>query len=65
MSSFDAKKVGRKYTLYGKIKYDVECNPIQDEVVKGVIDKMQAGEEFEKKTLVGNQAFLAPGMESE
>ena len=50
--SFDATHDGLQYTLDGKINCDVECNPIQAEVVKGVIEKMQAGEEFEKTTLV-------------
>ena len=43
----------------------LKCNLIQAEVVKGVIEKMQAGEEFEKTTLVEDQAFVAPGIESE
>ena len=63
--SFDATHDGLQYTLDGKINCDVECNPIQAEVVKGVIEKMQAGEEFEKTTLVEDQAFVAPGIESE
>ena len=62
--SFDATHDGLQYTLDGKINCDVECNPIQAEVVKGVIEKMQAGEEFEKTTLVEDQAFVAPGIES-
>ena len=63
--SFDATHDGLQYTLDGKINCDVECNPIQAEVVKGVIEKMQAGEEFEKTTLVEDQAFVAPGITSE
>ena len=63
--SFDATHDGLQYTLDGKINCDVECNPIQAEVVKGVIEKMQAGEEFEKTTLVEDQACVAPGIESE
>ena len=63
--SFDATHDGLQYTLDGKINCNVECNPIQAEVVKGVIEKMQAGEEFEKTTLVEDQAFVAPGIESE
>ena len=53
------------YTHLDVYKRQVECNPIQAEVVKGVIEKMQAGEEFEKTTLVEDQAFVAPGIESE
>ena len=63
--SFDATHDGLQYTLDGKINCNVECIPIQAEVVKGVIEKMQAGEEFEKTTLVEDQAFVAPGIESE
>ena len=63
--SFDATHDGLQYTLDGKINCNVECNPIQAEVVKGVIEKMQAGEEFDKTTLVEDQAFVAPGIESE
>lgn len=63
--SFDATHDGLQYTLDGKINCNVECNPIQAEVVKGVIEKMAAGEEFEATTLVEDQAFVAPGIESE
>ncbi len=63
--SFDATHDGLQYTLDGKINCDVECNPIQAETVKGVIEKMQAGEEYEKTTLVEDQAFVAPGITSE
>ena len=38
--SFDATHDGLQYTLDGKINCDVECNPIQAEVVKGVIEKI-------------------------
>lgn len=63
--SYDATHDGLQYTLDGKINCDVECNPIQAETVKGVIEKMQAGEEFETTTLIEDQAFVAPGIESE
>ncbi|MDO5540931.1 MAG: ABC transporter substrate-binding protein [Eubacteriales bacterium] len=63
--SFDATHDGLQYTLDGKINCNVECNPIQAETVKGVIEAMQAGEEFETTTLVEDQAFCAPGIESE
>lgn len=63
--SFDATHDGLQYTLDGKINCNVECNPIQAEVVAGVIQKMQAGEEFDATTLVEDQAFVAPGIESE
>ena len=41
------------------------CSSLAVYLVKGVIEKMQAGEEFEKTTLVEDQAFVAPGIESE
>lgn len=63
--SFDATHDGLQYTLDGKINLNVECNPIQAETVKGVIEKMEAGEEYEATTLVEDQAFCAPGIESE
>ncbi|MDO4633210.1 MAG: ABC transporter substrate-binding protein [Eubacteriales bacterium] len=63
--SYDATHDGLQYTLDGKFNLDVECNPIQAEVVKGVIEKMVAGEEFDKNTLVTDEAFNAPGITSE
>lgn len=63
--SFDATHDGLQYTLDGKFNLDVECNPIQAEVVAGVIQQMEAGEEFETTTLVNDEAFCAPGIESE
>ena len=63
--SFDATHDGLQYTLDGKINCNVECNPIQAEVVAGVIAKMEAGEEYEATTLVEDAAFVAPGIESE
>ncbi|MDO5337556.1 MAG: ABC transporter substrate-binding protein [Eubacteriales bacterium] len=63
--SYDATHDGLQYTLDGKINCNVECNPIQAETVKGVIEKMAAGEEYEETTLVEDQAFVAPGIESE
>ena len=63
--SFDATHDGLQYTLDGKFHCNVECNPIQAEVVEGVIAKMVAGEEYEATTLVPDEAFVAPGIESE
>lgn len=63
--SFDATHDGLQYTLDGKINCNVECNPIQAETVAGVIQAMQNGEAFETTTLVEDQAFVAPGIESE
>lgn len=62
--SFDATHDGLQYTLDGAINCNVECNPIQAEVVAGVIQKMHAGEAYEAVTLVNDEAFVAPGIES-
>ena len=63
--SFDATHDGLQYTLDGKFNANVECNPIQAEVVAGVIQQMEAGEDYEPTTLVEDEAFCAPGIESE
>ena len=63
--SYDATHDGLQYTLDGKFHCTVECNPIQAEVVSGVIQKMVAGEEYDAVTLVPDEAFVAPGIESE
>ena len=62
--SYDATHDGLKYTLEGKIHCNVECNPIQAQYVADLIQKMEAGEEFETYTLVKDEAFVAPGIES-
>ena len=63
--SYDATHNGLQYTLDGKINCNVECNPIQAEVVASVIQAMQAGESYEPITLVNDEAFVAPGITSE
>lgn len=63
--SFDAVHDGLQYTLDGKINCDVECNPIQAETVAEVIQAMHNGEDYAETTLVEDQAFVAPGIESE
>ena len=63
--SYDATHNGLQYTLDGKINCNVECNPIQAEVVASVILAMQAGESYEPITLVNDEAFVAPGITSE
>ena len=62
--SFDATHDGLQYTLDGDIHCNVECNPIQAAYVDDIIKKMEAGEEFPEYTLVEDQAFVAPGIES-
>lgn len=63
--SYDATKAGLTYTLDGKITANVECNPIQADFVKTVIEKLQAGETVDAFTLVVDQAFVAPGITSQ
>ncbi|HIV23295.1 MAG TPA: ABC transporter substrate-binding protein [Candidatus Merdiplasma excrementigallinarum] len=63
--SFDTTHDGLQYVLDGKIHCNVECNPIQAETVMGVINAMEAGEEYEAVTYVEEGAFVAPGIESE
>lgn len=62
--SFDATHDGMQYTLDGKINCNVECNPIQAEVVESVIQMMEAGEEYPERTIVPDEAFVAPGITS-
>ncbi len=63
--SFDATHDGLQYTLDGAINCNVECNPIQAAVVAEVIQKMHNGEDYEATTLVNDEAFVAPGIESQ
>lgn len=63
--SYDATKAGLTYTLEGKFHCNVECNPIQAEIVKGIILKLNAGETVDAFTLVKDEAFVAPGITSE
>ncbi|MCD7778735.1 MAG: ABC transporter substrate-binding protein, partial [Clostridiales bacterium] len=62
--SFDATHDGLQYTLDGKINCNVECNPIQAEVVAEVIQAMETGGECAESTIVQDEAFVAPGIES-
>ena len=63
--SYDATHAGLQYTLDGDFHCNVECNPLQATAAKDVIMKLQAGEEVPAFTLVVDQAFVAPGIESE
>lgn len=63
--SYDATHDGLQYTLDGKINCNVECNPIQAAVVAEVIQAMHAGGTYEAVTLVNDEAFVAPGIESQ
>lgn len=63
--SFDATHDGLQYTLDGKINCNVECNPLQAEFAAEVIQKLQAGETIDAQTVVVDEAFVAPGIESQ
>lgn len=63
--SYDATHDGLQYTLDGKINCNVECNPIQADVVASVIQAMHSGSAYEATTLVNDEAFVAPGIESQ
>lgn len=63
--SFDATKEGLTRTLDGRINCNVECNPLQAAGVEDIIAKIEAGEEIPEKTIVPDEAFVAPGIESE
>ena len=63
--SFDATHDGLQYTLDGKINCNVECNPLQAEFAAEVIQKLQAGEAIDAQTVVVDEAFVAPGIESQ
>ena len=63
--SFDATKEGLTRTLDGRINCNVECNPLQAAGVEDIIAKIIAGEEIPAVTIVPDEAFVAPGIESE
>ncbi len=62
--SFDATKQGLTLTLAGDINCNVECNPLQAAGVADIIKKHKAGEEIPAVTIVPDEAFVAPGIES-
>ena len=62
--SFDATHEGLTRTLNGQILCNVECNPIQAVIVMNVIKDIQDGKEIPKFTLVPDEGFCAPGIES-
>lgn len=63
--SFDATHDGLQYTLDGKINCNVECNPLQAEFAADVIQKLEAGQPIDAVTVVVDEAFVAPGIESQ
>ena len=64
LCSYDATKAGLQYTLDGAINCDVECNPMQATTVMELIKTIEAGQEYAAVTVVPDQGFCAPGIES-
>lgn len=55
--SFDAVRKGLELVEAGIINVDIECNPVQGELVADVIKRMDAGEEVEKQNIVEEEIF--------
>jgi len=55
--SFDAAHSGLEKMLEGKIALDVECNPLQGEAVREVIEKIRAGLPYQKYMSVPETVF--------
>ncbi|MBQ8950792.1 MAG: ABC transporter substrate-binding protein [Eubacterium sp.] len=55
--SFDAAHSGLSMVMEGKIALDVECNPLQGDAVKNLINAIKNGEDFEKYTYIKESAF--------
>ena len=62
--SFDATHDGLQYTLDDKISINVECNPLQAAVAEQVIKDLQAGNTVAERTVVPDEAFVAPSLTS-
>ena len=57
--SFDTTNAGLTDTLSGKITLDTECNPLHGPRVQEIIEKLEAGEEFDKQAYVDEEMFAA------
>lgn len=57
MISFDGVKDALELVEKGKISCDVECNPLQGELLAEVIRKLEAGEAVEKEYFVDELVF--------
>ncbi|MDD7641868.1 MAG: ABC transporter substrate-binding protein [bacterium] len=55
--SFDGVKDALGLVDFGKINCDVECNPLQGELLAEVIHKLEAGEQVEKEYFVDELVF--------
>ena len=55
--SFDGVKDALELVNSGKINCDVECNPLQGELLADVIKNLEAGKDVEKEYFVDEQVF--------
>ena len=57
MISFDGSRDALELVKNGKISCDVECNPLQGQLLADVINKLEAGEQVEKEYFVDELVF--------
>ena len=57
MISFDGSRDALELVKSGKISCDVECNPLQGQLLADVINKLEAGEQVEKEYFVDELVF--------
>ena len=57
MISFDGSRDALELVKNGKISCDVECNPLQGQLLASVIKKLEAGEQVEKEYFVDELVF--------
>ena len=57
MISFDGSRDALELVKNGKISCDVECNPLQGQLLASVIRKLEAGEQVEKEYFVDELVF--------
>lgn len=55
--SFDATRDALKLVQEGKINVDIECNPLQGEYVKDLIERLEAGETIDTTNYVDENIF--------
>lgn len=55
--SFDATNAGLRETLWGKISYNVECNPMHGPRVEKIIQQLEKGEIPDKYSYVEEEVF--------
>lgn len=55
--SFDACKEALTMVYNGIINVDIECNPLQGEYIKDIINALERGEEVQKEYVVDEQVF--------